>query len=212
MALVGRLVWLFIFAVTIGAVILVCLASAVTQLLSGISLGTTSPGHDASELLVTQRLSSLLSSYASELATPCDYDAARERTALLDVLQHAKTQSLDAASTATFVELLVTCTRRASCEHRGDGEPLRSRSAESAAPLEALLRSWQDAIAEWRSFGCVTAGPFVEAAVVQSAVCHAESPWPRMLATALLSAVPCTLPASHSDRPRLSGGTAESVT
>lgn len=207
----GRVVWLFMFGLTVGTIILVCLASAAKQILSGISLGTTRPGHDATELVATKRLSSLLSLYASELHPSCGYDAARERTALMDVMRRAETMLLDAAATATFSELLVACTRRASCVHRGGDEPPRS-SASSAAPLDELLRAWRDAISEWRSFGCVTAGPFVEAAVGQSAVCHAEPPWPRMLATALLSAVPCTLPATRSDRPRLFGGAEASVT
>lgn len=209
----GRVLWLLIFGLTAGTIVVVCLATAAKQILSGISFGTTRPGHDATELVETQELSSQLSSYASALATstPCEYDATRESDATRDVLRRAETLSLDAAAAASFAELLVTCTRRASCVHRGGDEPPQS-SASSGAPLDEMLRAWRDAIAEWRDFGCQIAGPFVEAAVAQSAVCHAEPPWPRMLATALLSAVPCTLPATRTNRPRLFGGADQSIT
>ena len=169
--------------------VLACILSVLFQLVASGSSGTTRPGRTLASLHGTRQLLASISAHVDELvASPCGYDASLERAAMERAVRHADALGLDAASVASLAILLTACTKQTSCR-------------EPSELGVTVLRSWRDAIDEWRQVDCKLAGSLAEEGVAEAfsgkGVCG-EAPWPRMLTAALLSAAPCALPAVHA--------------
>ena len=190
----ARAVWLSAVAALIGVVVLACAVSIVSQLVTNLTTGTSRPGHTLSSMPSTRRLLAAMRAHIDEAAaSSCGFDASRERAALERVIRHADKLGLEAAAAASLATLLTACTKQTSC-------------AEPSELGDVLLRSWRDAVGEWREMDCMVAGALAEEGLARGAfdgggggggVCG-EAPWPRMLAAALLSAAPCVLPAARA--------------
>ena len=190
-ALSARVVWLSGLAVLIAALVCAGALSALFQLVTNASTGTTRPGHALAALHRTKGLVAAMRSHVDELTTsPCVHDASLERAAMRRAMNHADTLGIDVAAAASLSTLLSACARQTSCR-----EPSELGGV--------LARSWVGAVEEWRQMDCAVAGSLAEEGVAEalagSGVCG-EAPWPRMLSAALVAATPCVLPAVRTAR------------
>ena len=142
----ARFVWLSGLAVLIGALLFATALSALSQLVANASAGTTRPGHTLATLRGTRGLLAAMRAHADELApSPCVFDAALERAAMGRAIYHAEALGVDAAAAAALATLLAACSRQTSCRE----PPELGR---------VLVRSWVDAVGEWRQMDCAAAG------------------------------------------------------